>query len=121
MSWRGEKVVSASYYERPKEVPGPANHHGVMVNTDKGNSFLIHNTPKSGVVATPSSQMSSNWSKSHDINVSGTKTVQNAMSGASARGGSITSNWGDFGKNVNYVASGTCIGAAKGAEKALQK
>ena len=113
-NWRSEKVVSASYHERPKESPGPANHHGVKVNTDKGNSYLIHNTPNSGVVATNAAQMGNQWSKSHDIPVNGHKTVQDVMSGASARGGHIT------GKLGNYLTSGTCIGAAGGAEKALK-
>ena len=89
-------------------------HHGVKVNTDEGNSYLIHGTLNSGVVATDASQMSKQWSKSHDIPVNGHKTVQDAMSGASARGGHIT------GKKGNYVTSLTCIGAAGRAEKALK-
>ncbi len=50
--YRSEKIVSAHQVSRPKESIGPCDHHGVVVNTDKGNSYLIHNTPNSGVVAT---------------------------------------------------------------------
>ncbi len=65
--YRSEIVVSAYQASRPKESIGPCSHHGVVVNTDKGNSYLIHNTPSSGVVATKASNMSSNWSKGNDI------------------------------------------------------
>ena len=50
-------------------VPGPFDHHGVVVNTAEGNSFLIHNTPKNGVVATDASNMSSKWKKGNEISV----------------------------------------------------
>ena len=45
----------------------PVDHHGVVVNTDKGNSYLIHNGPSNGVVLTNASNMSSKWSKGEDI------------------------------------------------------
>lgn len=117
MSFRNERVVSAERVERPKEMSGPnlTTHSGVKVNTDKGNSYLIHNTPASGVVATPASNMSGKWSKAGDIPVSGSKTVGDVM-----RGG-YTSGSGRLGKTGEYLGSGTCKGTAHGAERALKK
>ena len=89
MSYRSERVVSAERVERPKQTGGPFTHSGVKVNTDKGNSYLIHNTPGSGVVATPSSNMSSKWSKTGDIPVSGSKTVGDVMKGGYTSGSGI--------------------------------
>ena len=82
-SYRSEKVVSAHQASRPKEgvISGPFSHHGVVVNTDKGNSYLIHNGPSKGVVCTDAKNMSSKWSKGEDIKVSGNKTVNDAMRG----------------------------------------
>lgn len=52
--------------------------------------------------------MSKKWSKTHDIEVKGTKTVQEVYNGAGGR----TKN-----PVTNYVTGGTCIGTASGAEK----
>jgi len=111
--FRGEKITSASYYTRPKEAAGPFNHHGVVVNTAQGNSYLIHSTPKSGTVVTPASNMNKNtWTKSHDIPVNGNKTVGEVFNQSSGR---------TLNQFVNYGTSGTCIWTAGNAEKALQK
>ena len=61
---------------------------------------------------THASNMSNKWTKSHDIQVNGTKTVQDAYNGAGGR----TSN-----PLINYITAGTCIGAASGVEKTLGK
>ena len=45
-------------------------HHGVIVETDEGNRWLIHNGPGSGVVCTSASNMSKEWRKVRDIEVS---------------------------------------------------
>ena len=97
--------------ERPKDISGPANHHGVKVTTDRGNGYLIHSTPKSGTVVTDAA-MSQRWSVRRDIPVSGTKTVGETFNNASGR----TNN-----KVVNYFTSGTCINTAANAEKYLKK
>ncbi len=121
--WRNEKVTSASYYTRPKEMKlAPFNHDGVVVNTDKGNSFLIHHPGSCGsssgrnnpgvTTVTPASNMSTNWTKVRDIPVVGNKTVQTVYNGAGGR-----SNY----KIVNYLTATTCWGAAAGAEKTLKK
>lgn len=56
--------------------------------------------------------MGKNWGKSHDIPVSGQKTVQEVFNGAGGRTNTPV---------INYITAKTCIGAAEGAEKALQK
>jgi len=111
--WRKEIVVSATHVQRPKEGKGYLfDHHGTVVKTEKGNSYLIHSGPDAGTVATPAKNMSKRWTETYDVPVQGDKTVQHALSGA-------------YGKTenplVNYVTTGTCIGAAKGAERALEK
>mmetsp|Transcript_7099 Transcript_7099/g.6298 ORF Transcript_7099/g.6298 Transcript_7099/m.6298 type:complete len:122 (-) Transcript_7099:187-552(-) len=111
-SFRNERVVSANQYSRPMIGGGPVKHHGVVVGTAKGNSYLIHSGPGAGVVTTPSSNMSKNWTKGNAIKVNGTKTVQNAFNGA---GGRTNSKMGQ------YLTGGTCIGATAGVKKALNK
>lgn len=112
-SWRQETVTSAGYYTRPTATSGsgPGDHHGVVVGTKEGNSYLIHHPgPGSTTTVTPSSNMSSKWTKTHDIPVSSPKSVQEVYNSAGGR----TTN-----PIVNYVTAKTCIGAAKGAESAL--
>ncbi len=79
-SYRKERVVAASYHTRP--LTGTLGntgitHDGVVVKTSAGNSYLIHQ-PSHGqcTTVTSASNMSKNWSKSHDIPVNGNKTVQ---------------------------------------------
>jgi hypothetical protein len=84
-----------------------------VVHTDKGHSFLIHQPGLNSITTvTPASNMSHNWTKQHDIPVQGNKTVQEIYNGA---GGRTTNSY------INYATAKTCIGAAKGAEKALKK
>ena len=116
MAWRNDKVVSAERYERPKQGGGgPFEHAGVVVHTDKSQSFLIHNTSGSGVVATPAENMSSQWHKTGDVEVNGHKTVGDAMKGGYTPGTSMLGNKGE------YVGSGLCIGTALGVTNALKK
>ena len=114
-SWRNEHVVSASYHTRPLATSssGPGSHHGVVVNTDKGNSYLIHHPGPTGITTvTPASNMSSHWTKSHDIPVHGSKTVQQVYNGAGGR---------TLDPAINYATGATCIGVAKNAESTLKK
>jgi len=110
--FRGETVKSAEYYTRPKLGGGlhVVDHHGVVMKTDKGNSYLLHST-LGGTVVTPASNMSKNWTKNHDIPVSGNKTVGQVFNQASGR---------TLYPKVNYATSGTCIKTAQNAEKALK-
>lgn len=75
---------------------------------------MIHHPGPSGrTTVTDASNMSKKtWVKSHDIPVSGQKTVQEVYNGAGGR----TNN-----PIVNYLTAKTCIGAAEGAEEALKK
>lgn len=117
MALRNDKVVGAERYERPKQGDGPkvTTHSGVVVRTEKNDRYLIHNTPNSGVVATPAHNMSDKWYKTQDIDVKGNKTVGDALKGG------YTSGSSRFGKVGEYLGSGTCKGTADGVTKALQK
>ena len=119
MAWRNDKVVRAEKYERPKQggaaVVPAFEHVGVVVHTDKCQSFLIHSTPGSGVVATPAENMSRQWHKTEDIGVKGHKTVGDAMKGGYTSGSSKLGNFGE------YVGSGFCKGTASGVIGALTK
>lgn len=114
-------MTSASYHVRDLSSSGSSSgglgtatgvgHHGVVVGTDKGNSYLIHHPGPGGLTTvTSASHMSKAWSKTHDIPVSGSPTVQAVYNGA---GGRTTI------PAVSYATAGTCIGAAKGAERTL--
>lgn len=104
-------MTSFQHASRPKlDVKGPCEHHGTVVHTDKGNSYLIHSTPASGVVATPASNMSKNWTKSPPVPVTNKATVQTAMNSAGGR---------TLNHTVNYLTSGTCIESSSRMEKHL--
>eukprot|EP00041_Stephanoeca_diplocostata_P040176 m.1638783 g.1638783 ORF g.1638783 m.1638783 type:complete len:124 (-) comp30715_c0_seq1:79-450(-) len=87
----------------------PADHHGTIVHTHQGSSYLIHSTPGSGVVATPASHMSKAWSVGVKETANGA-TIQQAMKAAGGR----TPN-----SAVNYASSGTCIFSSARVEKAI--
>ncbi len=113
-SWRGEHVTSYQHASRPKldTTNTPFDHHGTVVHTKEGNSYLIHSGLKDGVVTTPASNMSKNWSKEPSVHVSGKSTVQDAMNAAGGR---------TLDKTINYVTSGTCIGSSARVESHLDK
>ena len=65
-SWRSETVTSADYYKRPLSTLNNTHedvaHHGVVVHTKEGNSFLIHHPGPSGTTTvTPTTNMSAKW------------------------------------------------------------
>lgn len=116
VDWRNETVSSASYYQRELgsgKDSGPGHHHGVVVNTKEGNSYLIHHPgPDQLTTVTQASDMSHKWTKSHDIPIkSSPPTVEQVFKGSGGR----TTN-----TVVNYITGGTCIGVAKTAESVLQ-
>ena len=100
--WRQEKVTNVTHYSRPANLSSGSgsalSHDGVVATTDKGNRYLIHSTPGSGVVTTPASGMSSKWKSGESVNTTGIR-VQDVFNNASGR----TKN-----PLVNYVTSGTC-------------
>ena len=88
--FRRETVESAHYATRPlnsgSSNSGPVEHHGVVVNTKEGNSWLIHQPgPNQMTTVTSASNMSNRWVKDHDIPVNGTHTVQEVYNGAGGR------------------------------------
>lgn len=116
-NWSGEYVIRAQRVERPLQGDImkhlPINHHGTVLYTSDGNSYLLHNTPDSGVVITDTKYMKKHWKLVHDIPVIGEKTVGDTL-------GSVgTSSFGQ--ERCGYIKGGTCIGTANNVEKYLQK
>lgn len=110
-NYRNEKIISAKYVIRDKiGISGPFRHHGIYVITNKNNKYLLHSTPKSGLVVTDAS-MSSNWEILRNIKVNGEKTI-----GETLKAGSGINN-----KLINFITGGTCIIAAERMEKFLIK
>lgn len=112
--FRGEQVIGAQHVSRPKEMANVGvdfGHHGVLMQTDKGNSYLLHSTPGAGTVVT-NQALSNKWKTDYDIPVNGNKTVGQVFNESSGR---------TLNPFVNYGTSGTCINAAQNAEKALRK
>jgi hypothetical protein len=118
-SWKNERIVSAYDVRRPKldsngyskQDKSWIDHRGLLVKTDKGNSWLIHNTPGAGVVATSGKHMSRNWKSHGQIDVNGYKTVGGVRDAARSR---------DIIKHLEYVGSGTCIGSSKKGRRYLE-
>lgn len=108
--YRNEIINSAQYVTRPVD-NRPYDHHGVQVQTNLGNDYLIHNMPKTGVVVTDASHMSSNWNVKNEINVNGIKTIGETLDKGSGIGNGL----------LNYVTSPTCIGTANRVESYLEK
>lgn len=105
-SYNYAKITDAIIYERPKQSgPNIVGHWGVVVNVEGHGKYLIHNTPSSGTVATPASNMSSQWSCIAQIPVGNEKTIRGCML---ASGGAHT-------KYVSsalgrYLMGQTCVG-----------
>lgn len=121
MAWRQERIQRAHTVQRPIDHKWGntlnkvgINHRGVVVETTGGNKYLIHNTPKTGVVATGAEHMSSKWKNTGEIHMgSHGHTVGQVISDAAGLGKTSS-------PQVNYLASGTCIGAAKNAATSLE-
>ena len=119
-SWKQEQVTSAAYYRRPLsmlvETQGLSSHHGIVIDTDAGHSYLLH-APGNGkqTMCFPISsgeKLTDGWEKDHDIPVNGYKTVENVYDAASERLLYVI---------VNYLTAVTCTGAPGGAYKAYQR
>ena len=69
------EITSASIWSRPKEgSPDIVGHWGIVVKNSAG-EYLCHNMPKTGTVATPSSNMSNNWKKVVDLPIKSGKSI----------------------------------------------
>lgn len=115
--WRNEKITSAQHVTRPMEGDIlkhlPVDHHGIVLNTDADHTWLLHNTPDSGVVVTDARHMSNNWKIKTDIKINGDKTVSEALRSAGSS---------SFGKeHCRYIKGGTCIGTANSVEEFLKE
>ena len=117
-NWRDERVISAQRVERPNTSGGVSpdlyHHEGIKVKFESGREMLLHNDKKAGVVATDASGLSSKWT-GRDIPVNHKTTGQNLMNVmSSSRSTKVAGPTG-------WVASGTCMGSAGRAERALTK
>ncbi|AYV78537.1 MAG: hypothetical protein Edafosvirus17_13 [Edafosvirus sp.] len=115
-AYRNEKIIGAQYVTRKittgllNHIP-IADHHGIFIETDFGNTYLIHNTLASGTVVIPTKK-SSEWKIKENIKVKGYKTIGGAMDATSGKT-NIAS--------VNYITAKTCIGVAHDIKKYLMK
>jgi hypothetical protein len=108
MAYNHSRILSASVWSRPKQSGVDIfGHWGVVVDVEGHGSFLLHNTPESGTVATPTSNMSTLWSLRGKIPVSGTKTIRGAMQ---ASGGAATNYISNA--IARYITGYTCVGTA---------
>ena len=56
-----DPITSATVYSREKQSgPQIVKHWGIVVHNASG-SYLVHNMPETGIVATPASNMSDQW------------------------------------------------------------
>ena len=102
--YRQEQIISAEEVRRDSinkilhsvEI----GHYGVLVKTNLGNTYLIHNMPNTGVVVTQA-PMSNKWIVLKNISINGHKTIGSAMEYASG--------FTDVAV-INYLTNGTCIG-----------
>ena len=108
-SFRDEKIIKAQRVYRDKQIKGPFKHYGIKVVTDKGNEYLLHSTPKTGIVATQA-KMSDKWKVKNDIPVN-PSTIAQTMKAVHAVGN----------KFLNYLTGGTCIGSANKMESFLNR
>lgn len=116
-NWSNERIIRAEHAQRPLEGNLrniiPVDHHGIVLHTSFGNSYLLHNTPNSGVVITDAIHMSNNWNINHDIPINNQKTVGEALHSAGS------SSFGQ--EKCGYIKGGTCIGTANSVEDYLKK
>lgn len=89
------------------------HHHGIKATTESGRQWLFHNDGKAGVVATPASNMSRRWKEIRQIPINNQLIAQNIMNVMSS---SMSIH---IAGPTGWLLSGTCIGSARRAEKAL--
>jgi hypothetical protein len=100
-----DEIESATIYSRPKEGSiDIVGHWGIVVQNDSG-SYLVHNTPKTGTVATPTSIMTKNWRAVADLPIRSNKTIQ-GMFKSTGLAAYLPQGV------MKYVTQGFCTGAA---------
>ncbi len=105
-SYNHATITEATIYKRPKQSgPDVVGHWGVVVNVQGHGKYLIHNTPESGTVATPASNMGPQWTSVASIPIGNGKTIRGCMS---ASGGAHTNYVSS--PLARYIMGDTCIG-----------
>lgn len=105
-SYNHAPITAATIWTRPKEMEYDlAGHWGIVVNVQGYGKYLIHNTPGSGTVATPASNMSSKWTSVASIPVSSGKTIRGCML---VSGGAHTNYVSQA--LARYIMGATCVG-----------
>lgn len=56
-----DEIHSAAIFTRSKQSGLDIVHHWGIVVKNKSGSYLVHNMPETGIVATPTSNMSNQW------------------------------------------------------------
>ena len=108
-------VKSAAVWTRDKlSGPNIVGHWGVVLSTSAGD-FLLHNTPATGTVATPASNMSASWKKVGNVAVKGTKKIRDCMR---ASGGAHTKYVSSA--LTRYLMGATCVGTMAGVVSFLE-
>ncbi|CAD8104730.1 unnamed protein product [Paramecium primaurelia] len=101
-----DPILSATEYQRPKQSGPDIVHHWGIVVTNKSGSYLVHNMPETGTVATPVSNMSNNWKPYQNLKVGDNKTIQGMFQST----GPAAYFPQGFDK---YITQGTCLGATE--------
>ena len=76
----------------------------MKVETTKGETYLVHNVPKTGLVATSTNNMSKQWTEKTSIPIEGDKNIQGMFK---STGLSAYLPQGE----IKYVMQGTCLGS----------
>lgn len=124
MSYLQEKVLKAWYYQRPLNAKGGKTldkytgigHVGIVVQTDKGNKYLIHSGPGNGCVATDAKNMSKEWKEQEELQVKWNPTISECLQAA----GVWLSHFIDNNTpGVQYWAGLLCYGSASRLKELL--
>ena len=102
-----DSIDSATVYKRPKQSgPKIVDHWGIVVHNKSG-SYLVHDMPETGTVATPIENMSNNWKPAYDLPVKGDKNIH-GMFKSTGLAAYLPQCF------AKYMLQGTCILSTKG-------
>ncbi|CAD8202433.1 unnamed protein product [Paramecium pentaurelia] len=112
-----DEIDSATVYKRPKEANFHCVDHWGIVVTNKSGSYLVHNMPETGTVATPASNMSNNWKKVEELQVRPNKNIRGMFKSIGLTGAETKLPNG----SIKYCAQYGCIVAKNRMKKYLTK
>jgi hypothetical protein len=103
--YKDEKIVKAQHVvcKMSRIDTDRILHHGIRVETDKDNIYLIENLIETGTQITNFKDTTTKWEILEEINVIGDKTLNEAVKVGSGYGTGI----------LKYITGKTCIGTAK--------